>query len=909
MPSASTSYLKYYQRCYREDSHDLSLSNIMRIRQNRRLWITEEEVLLSDKLPRLPVIDSIADEMAKQADLYRREKRLIYGCLMIKGQVSVTSGFTNQRQLFSPLLYMPADLTQDDAGHRCIQIDNTDIRINNSLLRQILKPEFEPHVTDTFPVPVFPLTDVYIAQIGHWLASYCQIQHLENLAQWPLLDCASNAVNMPERNEVALVCSSVLFLADRSRGSRGVLHELNQMALRPTLSLPLLQLFRSSEETKSQPKKRNQRQTLHACHLPYQLSLPQQQALKNAANLPLSILSGPPGTGKSFTIAAMAIDRMMHGESVLIVAKTEQAIDVIAEKLRNSFGLESGFVHTNSASFNKTMRQYLETILLSGQKATTSQSQSSAVQLAKSSTQLSKAESAFSRALWIARYASGYSSGSWFQKLKANLLKIVTPDDSLWHTQETLHQMTQVYNALAMSEMNRIRGEQLADVLESRRVVLHQFWDALKARHSKTQEERFQNTDFETITSALPIWLVTVDELSQSLPLFESLFDVVIFDEATQCDIASALPALYRAKRAVVAGDVKQLRHVSFLSRSQQTTFWQEEGLPEHLLENFAYRDQSLLDWVSCGLSSQNAVTFLDEHYRSQADLIHFSNQHFYDNRLKIMQARPGSAHQPALEFIYLAEGKRTKAGRNSKEKETVIALIESYIDSYKDAVYPPTIGVISPYREQATYIEKAVEKHFSYNVIQRHNIRVSTPYGFQGEERDIMILSMAVDENSSRAAGYLNREDMFNVMVTRARKSQIVLHSLLPETLSHQNLLRRYLSDTHNGHMAADQRSAKSIICDFTSQIKQALERAGIQHWIGAFVAGENIDVVCQHGEITLGLDLIGYNGEFEAYFDINSHRTFQRAGLAVLPVPFRLWQSEPERILQEIKSRLKIN
>ncbi|WP_330959510.1 DEAD/DEAH box helicase [Photobacterium sp. 53610] len=905
MQASPLAYLKYYRRCYREDSHDLSLSNVLKIRQDRRLWIREEENLLSGKLPRQPVVDKVAEEMAKQVDLYRREKRLIYGSLMIKGQINITNGITAQRQLFSPLIYLPAELILDDVEHRCVQVDVTDIRLNNALLRQILNPEIDPQVIDTFPEPVFPLTDIYIAQVGHWLGTHCQVQRLESLARWPFLECASETMKISGTDNIELVCASGLFLADRSRGSRGVLHELNLMQQRQSLSQPLMQLF----HLESHREKQQRKTTSHACHLPYQLSLPQQQALKNAALQPLSILSGPPGTGKSFTIAAMAIDRMMHGESVLIVAKTDQAIDVIAEKLRDGFGLEGGFVHANSTSFNKTMRQYLESILLSGQRVTASQNDNSSQQLKQTGAELAKVEKEFSRALWIARYASGHNSGTWLQKLKANFMSRFIKGNALWETQETLQRATQVYNSLAMSEINRTRNEQLADVLQTQRRTMHQFWDALKARNSKTQEERFRDTDFTTITTALPIWLVTVDELSQSLPLHESLFDVVIFDEATQCDIASALPALYRAKRAVVAGDVKQLRHVSFLSRGQQNKFWHEEGLPEHLLENFAYRDKSLLDCVSASLSNQSAVTFLDEHYRSQADLIRFSNQYFYGNRLKIMQARPGGSQQPALEFIYLPEGQRTKTGRNSAEKEAVITLIQSYLDAFRNAVYPPKIGVISPFREQAAFIEKAVEKEFSYEVIQRHALRVSTPYGFQGEERDIMILSMAVDENSARAAAYLNREDMFNVMVTRARKSQVIFHSFIPEVLSHQNLLRQYLGFSHDDKATTTQQNAESFICDFTNQIKQALERAGIQYWVGAFVAGENIDVICQHGESTLGLDLIGYSGDFEGYFDLNTHRTFQRAGLQVLPVPFQLWQSDPERVLREIKNRLSIS
>ncbi|QUJ68818.1 AAA family ATPase [Photobacterium sp. GJ3] len=904
------SYLSYFRRCYREDSQDLSLSNIAKLRADRRVVIEEEELLFSGMLPMLPVSHPDAESLSIQADLSRREKRLIYGTFLVKGKISVSHGFSTERQICSPIIFMPAEFQKDESGHLCIQAKTDDIRLNRDILRQILKPDIDPQTIDTFPMPDYPVRDIDISQMGHWLRVHTQISALEHLANWPQLESAKAVMKMPRTGKVELSCGSLLFLAERSRGVRGTLHELNELISETAFSQPFNALFPRQVAPDFTPaSKKNVNQTFH-CSLPYQLSLPQQAALNNAANYPLSLISGPPGTGKSFTIAAMAIDRMMQGESVLIVAKTEQAIDVIAEKLRDSFGLDNGYVHATSLSFNKTMRQYLEQLLHSGINVTASHGnfpQAQQRKLESAAKQLRHAERTFSKALWISRFASGENSGVWFKKLQARVHSLWNDHHKLWDKQKHLHETTQLYHQVAMTEINRVRATQIERVLQKNRAQLHQFWDALKARHSKTQEERFANTDFSIINQAFPIWLVTTEELSQSLPRQESMFDLVIFDEASQSDIASALPAIYRAKRAVVAGDVKQLRHISFLSRAQQSQFWQLENLPPSELEKYAYRDRSLLDLVSACITDQTAVTFLDEHFRSQPDLIHFSNQYFYQNRLKVMKARPAASQQAALSFQYIPDGQRSRTGKNDQEKAAVLSLIETHILASTAEALPLSIGVISPYREQAMYLESAIESFFPHEVIQRHAIRVSTPFGFQGEERDLMILSMAIDAQSNRAAAYLNREDMFNVMITRARQAQIVVHSVLATDLSPQNLFRRYLQENHQE--TAEPASATVILCDFAQQMKASLEHAGIQYWVHSAVAGENIDIICQHQGNTLGLDLIGYEGEFESYFDIHTHRTFQRAGLSVLPVPYKLWKKEPERVITEILERLNIS
>ncbi|MDP5208691.1 C-terminal helicase domain-containing protein [Microbulbifer sp. 2205BS26-8] len=316
------------------------------------------------------------------------------------------------------------------------------------------------------------------------------------------------------------------------------------------------------------------------------------------------------------------------------------------------------------------------------------------------------------------------------------------------------------------------------------------------------------------------------------------------------------------------------------------------------LPEVFSYRDQSLLDLVCDALDSQDAVTLLDEHYRSQPELIAFSNHAFYADRLKVMQARPGNSRAPALTFHRL-EGRRARNGRNRVEKDWVISQLREHFNRYENAPLKPSVGVLSPFREQANYLADEVSRVFSPEKRRSFLVRVATPYGFQGEERDVMLLSMTIDNQSLRAATYLNRADMFNVAITRAKEQQRVAYSISPELLSSDHLLRRYVSYSH-GAVCSYQEGDYS--CKFARAVSAGLEAAGIRHWVDFPIAGRRIDIVCEHRGCVLGVDLIGYPGEYQQHLTIRNYKILHRAGIRVLPLPYLQWSRDKRECIARI-------
>jgi hypothetical protein len=132
-----------------------------------------------------------------------------------------------------------------------------------------------------------------------------------------------------------------------------------------------------------------------------------------------------------------------------------------------------------------------------------------------------------------------------------------------------------------------INRERIQQTLHTHRNDLQTFLKAIRARTGGKQERLFQKVDFSVLLNTFPIWLVNLSAIYDVLPLKPELFDLAIIDEATQCDIASCIPIFQRAKRVVIVGDPKQLRHISFLSRSRQQFLAEKYSLvaPQHSVE------------------------------------------------------------------------------------------------------------------------------------------------------------------------------------------------------------------------------------------------------------------------------------------------------------------------------------
>lgn len=286
---------------------------------------------------------------------------------------------------------------------------------------------------------------------------------------------------------------------------------------------------------------------------------------------------------------------------------------------------------------------------------------------------------------------------------------------------------------------------------------------------------------FPKITGILSCWAVTSLSARGRVPFEPGFFDLLVIDEASQCDIASALPLLYRAKRAVIIGDPKQLKHISSLPVRQDRQLLAKHGLVEGS-GSWAYSVNSLFD-LSSGLCRSEDIVCLRDHHRSHADIIGFSNQQFYEGRLRIAtrydRLRPVQKDQAAVRWLDV-RGKvmRPSSGGavNEEEARMVVHEIERLV---LQQGYKGSIGVVSPFRAQANRIRDLV---FQNNGLSERlsalEFLADTVHRFQGDERDIMIFSPVVSAGFPDGASIFlrNNPNLFNVAITRARAALLVV-------------------------------------------------------------------------------------------------------------------------------------
>lgn len=277
------------------------------------------------------------------------------------------------------------------------------------------------------------------------------------------------------------------------------------------------------------------------------------------------------------------------------------------------------------------------------------------------------------------------------------------------------------------------------------------------------------------VTELFSCWAVTSLSARGRVPFEPGYFDLVVIDEASQCDIASALPLLFRAKRSVVIGDPQQLRHISALTRPRDSELQYKYGIVDTRV-GWMYSVASLYD-VAAGVVSPESIVNLRDHHRSHADIIEFSNRAFYEGRLRTATRyrtlkRPRS-NEPGIVW-HDVQGRvvRPNAGgaQNSEEAKALIADLEDLLVRRK---YEGTVGVITPFRAQAQLLQQLVENSDTLRPCrEKAELLVDTVHRFQGDERDVMFFSPVVSSGMPvGAVGFLRSSgNLFNVAITRAR-------------------------------------------------------------------------------------------------------------------------------------------
>src|SRR5215467_11490631 len=304
-------------------------------------------------------------------------------------------------------------------------------------------------------------------------------------------------------------------------------------------------------------------------------------------------------------------------------------------------------------------------------------------------------------------------------------------------------------------------------------------------------------------TKALSCWAVTSLSVRGRVPFTAGEFDLVVIDEASQCDIASALPLLFRAKRAAVIGDPQQLRHISRLPEQRDQALMVKYDLLDDPGPTWGYRANSLFDLAAAKASSASIVVLRD-HHRSHSDIISFSNNFFYGGRLRVATdyRRLRRPEGPAVRWLNVV-GSATRPSTGGAVNETeATAVVEELRRIAITQRFSSEIGVVTPFRAQANRIEEFVARDDALaTVLATRNFICETAHKFQGDERDLIVFSPVVARGIPvGATGFLKSQgNIFNVGITRARGALVVVGdaaACASSDVSYLSAFARYVAD-----------------------------------------------------------------------------------------------------------------
>lgn len=304
--------------------------------------------------------------------------------------------------------------------------------------------------------------------------------------------------------------------------------------------------------------------------------------------------------------------------------------------------------------------------------------------------------------------------------------------------------------------------------------------------------EHFEKEIFRLI----PCWLASPETVSALFPLKQS-FDLVIFDESSQCYVERGLPAMLRGKQVVVAGDTHQLRPYDLYQVRLETEYEGIESETESLLE-------------LCSAYFQKY--WLQGHYRSRhLGLIHFSNVHFYENKLQMLPTRE-SVNAKEIPFEWIKVDGIWEKQTNEVEAIEVLKQVKAIQRQFPE----DGIGIITFNYFQMEFIHELLLQDGSLDM---DRIAVKNIENVQGDEFDRVIFCIGYAKNKKgklianfgtlSKKGGLNR---LNVAITRARKKVSLVTSLLPTDFSTDQvknpaiaLLKNYLQFVRSVHDGAE--------------------------------------------------------------------------------------------------------
>lgn len=461
---------------------------------------------------------------------------------------------------------------------------------------------------------------------------------------------------------------------------------------------------------------------------------------------------------------------------------------------------------------------------------------------------------------------------------------------------------------------------------------------ALDSKRKWSVNKFVRKFDFELFKS-VKIWLLTPEVVSEIIPLEKGIFDLVVFDEASQMYVEKGIPSILRAKKVVIAGDNKQLRPSSIGAGRVELD---QDELPEDEETTAALEEESLLDLARF----KYQPVLLNFHYRSKyEELIAFSNYAFYQGRLYV-SPNMETADKPPIEVHKLDDAMWTDRS-NYAEAKYIVEMLKTFFAERKAN---ETIGIITFNINQRDLIDDLIDEECAKDTEFSVQIRtelarrrdgediglfVKNIESVQGDERDVIIFSIGYAKNENgrlvRNFGWLNQrggENRLNVAISRAKKKVHIVTSINPSELQVEDtknegprILKKYLEYAF-AVSAGDKEAAKQVLLSFgdeaqpgemvsfdsifEEQVFDALVQRGYHVDTQVGIGGYSIDLAIKKGnDYILGIECDGklyHSSKSARERDYHRQKYLESRGWRIHRIWSTNWWKHPELEIQKI-------
>jgi very-short-patch-repair endonuclease len=393
--------------------------------------------------------------------------------------------------------------------------------------------------------------------------------------------------------------------------------------------------------------------------------------------------------------------------------------------------------------------------------------------------------------------------------------------------------------------------------------------------------------EMKTARGAIPVWIMPIQRVIENIELTNELFDVVIVDESSQSTLFS-LSALLRGKKTVIVGDDNQISPETVGSDISEV----HDLIDRHLYNipnKLQFELKTSLYYTASRIFESKII--LKEHFRCVPEIIQFSNDLMYNGMIDPLRLPLSEVLEPPVKAVRVENGYRKEDTRKALNEPEAEAIVQQIYECCIDSKYKyKSFGVISlKGSDQAKLIENLLRDKIGEEEYLNRNIICGDSYSFQGDERDVIFLSMVAAKSENTRIGPLTKRtdsQRFNVAASRARDQMFLFHSVDLKDLNPEDMryrLLQYFLDPHRIQKEVDEVKSE-FDSMFEEDVFRIISARGFRviPQVRLGTLGKKIDLVIEGMRNRLAVECDGdqWHGAEKWEEDIERQRILERVG-----------------------------